>query len=255
MQVPFFFFANKLGYLDLSSALIVITGLFSAGVLINVSKLQFHLPALSSIRKHYQEIWGFSKFLVATSVLQWLSGNYFILIAGATLGPISVGAIRVAQNIMGILHVIFLALENVIPIKAASVYQKSDLEGLITYFKREGGKWLLIVISLIIPVAIFSPQIIKLFYGDQYDEYSWILSSYSGIYILIFIGVLLRFFIRTIEANRIIFTAYVLNTLFSLCMANYMLDNYQVQGLLIGLYSIQLITVLVMATMIKLELK
>ena len=155
----------------------------------------------------------------------------------------------------GILHVIFLALENVIPIKAASVYQKSDLEGLITYFKREGGKWLLIVISLIIPVAIFSPQIIKLFYGDQYDEYSWILSSYSGIYILIFIGVLLRFFIRTIEANRIIFTAYVLNTLFSLCMANYMLDNYQVQGLLIGLYSIQLITVLVMATMIKLELK
>lgn len=45
------------------------------------------------------EHWDFSKWLTVTALLQWFSGNLFIIAAGAILGPVAVGVTRMAQSI------------------------------------------------------------------------------------------------------------------------------------------------------------
>ena len=99
---------------------LLLTALFflyaSLTALISLKELRFKILDIKAV---VLEHWDFSKWLTATAILQWFSGNLFIIAAGAILGPRAVGATRMAQNVVGITHVLFLAMENIIPTRAS----------------------------------------------------------------------------------------------------------------------------------------
>lgn len=59
--------------------------------------------------------------------LQWGTGNLFIIMAGTPLGPWAVGVIRIMQNTMGLFNVLFIFLENVLPINFANIFKNMVL--------------------------------------------------------------------------------------------------------------------------------
>jgi O-antigen/teichoic acid export membrane protein len=255
LQGPAFFILNQFGFLDLDTALLVMIVLLAIGITMNIRVFQFKALPISTLKIFGKEVWQFSKFLLGTSVLTWLSGNYFIITAGVLLGPIYVGAFRIAQNVMGVLHVVLLSLENIIPIKAANIYDSNKIKGLINYLIVEFKKWFLVVFAFSTLVSLFASEIIQVVYGNQYSEYSWILTYYASIYILILLGTISRFFVRTVRANSIIFYSYVANTLFCVCTAKFLIGQFNIEGLLFGLYSAQVITLVVIIIMVKFQWK
>jgi len=148
------------------------------------------------------------------------------------------------QNIMGLCHVLFLAMENVVPIEAARQFHLDGENALIKYLTQTTWKLGLGFSVVLIFLVVFSPQILNKLYGAEAVEYTYIVLAYVLLYVLVFLGHPFRFFLRTIEKTHPIFIAYVVSSLFSLFFANVLLNMFGMNGLLFGLIATQLFTLL-----------
>jgi len=233
---------NHFEILSIHHIFLAISVLFSVSITYNLPKINLTLN-ISNIKNTISENWLFSKYLVGTALLQWVSGNFFIIVAGGVLGAVAIGAIRIAQNVVGVLHVLFLAMENIVPIKGAEILDKKGNISSLRYFKQmlfKGGALTLIVLLLI---AFFRTQIISIFYGDEYLQYVNLLLGFTALYVLVFVGTILGFVIRTFEMNSIFFWSYIITTLFGLMVAQPLITKTGIYGVLIGLFISQLINI------------
>lgn len=227
--------------MDTTSVLFVIAGTSALSVISGI----FFLNGISWQSNVFFQVfktnWHFSKWITASAVLQWTSGNLFIVAAGSILGPTVVGAIKAAQNIMGVSHILFQGLENIVPVKASYNYVQEGIQGLITYLNKT-VLWGGLATAIIAFTAGLMPKFwLILFYGEQYQEFGFILQWYAVIYLLIFIGLPLRAGLRAIETTRPIFIAYVLMTIFSIFTAKYSILFFGVHGVMVGILGTQVI--------------
>jgi len=193
------------------------------------------------IKKHYH----FSNWLLGTSILQWFSGNFFLLTAASTLGTTAVGAVRIGQNIVGLCHVLFLAMENIVPAEAAQLFLQKGTPGLIDYLKNSTKKMGVLLLSLLLLMAIAAPSLIQLFYGVNFISYSYIVWGYCWLYIFVFFGYPARYFFRTTQFTKPIFIAYCVSAIFSVVVAIPMVQTWGIMGVLSGLIASQILTLLV----------
>ena len=107
--------------LELKLVFLAISLSFGLSLVIGYSQIEKVSTSMAYKKLLLLKNWKFSKWLVYSAILQWGSGNFFILAAGAMLGSWSVGVIRVMQNTMGIFHVLFMALENILPISFSKI--------------------------------------------------------------------------------------------------------------------------------------
>ena len=194
-------------------------------------------PLISTIaRKH----WRFSSWLVGTALLQFFSSNYFLLAAAALLGPVALGALRMAQNLMGITHILFQAMENTVPVQAAKALTHDGYPGMLAYLKAVSLKAGTIVGIILLGVALFATPLIKLVYGADYESYGYLLQGYCLFYLFLFPGYPLRYLLRTIEFTRPVFSSYVISTIFSLLLAYPMVEYWGLMGVVWGLIATQI---------------
>jgi len=233
---------NHFDLLSIHYTFLSISVLFSASIIYNSTKVKL-IISFFNIKNTFTENWAFSKYLVGTALLQWISGNFFIIVAAGLLGPVAIGALKITQNVVGVLHVLFLAMENIIPIKAAEILDNEGSYKTVKYFKKmlfKGGTITLVVLVLI---AFFRSQIVFFFYGNEYIEYVNVLLGYTGIYLLVFVGTMMGFVIKTFEMNNIFFWSYIITTIFGLMAAKYLITETGIYGVLIGLFVTQLINI------------
>ena len=193
------------------------------------------------IKKHYH----FSNWLLGTSILQWFSGNFFLITAASTLGTTAVGAVRIGQNIVGLCHVLFLAMENIVPAEAAQLFLQKGMPGLINYLKNITKKMGVILLSLLLLMAVAAPSLIHLFYGVNFVTYSYVVWGYCWLYIFVFFGYPARYFFRTTQFTKPIFIAYCISAVFSVMVAVPMVQTWGIMGVLGGLITSQILTLLV----------
>jgi O-antigen/teichoic acid export membrane protein len=193
-------------------------------------------------KTHFQ----FSKWLLGTAITQWFAGNWFVVLSGVLLGPAAIGAIRIAQNILGLFHIPFLAIESYIPSKFMLVFQKVG----ISSFKKHFGKILISGLGLIsiclLVLSVFSEEVIRLIYGSEFIHLSYVVQIFCVLYVFVFSGTLLRIYLRTVEKTQFIFLGYILNLLFAILCAEYFIIHWGIYGVLAGLISSQIIMLLTM---------
>lgn len=182
---------------------------------------------------------NFSKWLIGTALLQWFSGNFFIIVAAALMSEAAVGAIRIIQNIMGLTHVLFLAMENIVPVKAALHFKEGGIKQLKTYLIYITGRAGILVLLVLLSLAVFRTYIIDFLYGKDYIEYSYLVIGFCLTYVLVFIGHPLRFALMTLEITKPIFVSYVLGAIFSLILAYPLVGQFGLIGVLIGIFVTQ----------------
>lgn len=229
------------GELDLARALIIVALSNSISSTYGILQMQDIRFNAKKVMKDFYECWNYSKWLMGTSVLQWVSGNFFIISAGGILGAASVGAIRMAQNIIGIMHILFLALENFIPVNAAKIYHSNGIKDLYQYLKKMTIVTGAATFFVLVLLAVFSDQVIQLLYGQEFVTYNKMLWGFALLYVFVFTGMPLRFAIRTVEKNRAIFISYLISAIFSLLLAAPMISKFGVAGVFAGLILSQII--------------
>jgi O-antigen/teichoic acid export membrane protein len=214
---------------------------FCLSVLFVFQTRSFPKFSITSFKLVFLESWSYSKWLVATALLQWFSGNFFILAAGSILGPVALGAIKIGQNVIGVFNVLFLTLENLVPVSASSIMKADGKKQMIKYLMGIEWKGLLVSSVLVAFLFYFSEQVLHVVYGSDFVAYAYVLKGFALLYILVFIGLPLRFALRTLRLTREIFVSYVITTLFSLGLAYPMVRHFEIQGVIAGLMLTQLI--------------
>lgn len=208
-----------------------------------IDTMTFDIKQISFVFKRH---WAVSKWMTASAIMQWISGNYFIVVAGVLLGPVAVGALKATQNIIGITHILFQGLENIVPVEASRHFVNNSLAGLKKYLLKIfiGGGSVIAIIALL--VSLYPNELLILVYGDQYGNYGNILRWYALIYVLMFFGLPLRFGLRVLENTKPLFISYLLATILSVFLANYFVANFGLNGVMYGLILMQFIMISVL---------
>ena len=197
-----------------------------------IEPIALNAVVLSNITSRH---WHFSKWLTGSALMQWATGNLFIIAAGAILGASAVGALRAAQNLMGLVHILFMGLENIVPSRAARLFHSGGKQALSKYLKKVtlfggGATAVIAVIAAAVP-ALW----LRLAFGSEFQGYGFILQWWAAIYVLIFLSLPLRAGLRAIEQPRAIFWAYLGMTLFSILAAYPMVENLGLTGAMGGI--------------------
>lgn len=241
------------GTLSLKNTLFGLLVAYGASSLVGFFKSNFSFSGFNktTIQTTLSEHYHFSIWLLGTSLLQWFSGNFFLVAAAGILGTVAVGALRMVQNMVGLCHVLFLAMENIVPAEAAQQFFHHGKEKMNTYLQRVtlvGGIPLLLILGAL---SLLAPWLIGLLYGEEYVPYSYLIWVYSAHYILVYLGYPLRFALRTVQYTSPIFVAYAISAGLSLALAFPMVNAWGMLGVMGGLMLSQIVTLLVYAFFLK----
>ena len=198
--------------------------------------------------------WRSSKWLVASATATWMSGNLLVVAAGGLLGVIAVGALKAAQSLMGVAHILFAGLENVAPIRAAQRFRFGGPNDLIAYLARVRVLGLAGTALIGLTFAVNPSFWLGRLFGPEFAEYGYLVRWYAVLYILMFLTVPLRFGLRAVERTAPIFAAYGASALFSLIVAYPLVRTFGLPGVLVGMLITQLILIVIMRAGLRVEL-
>jgi O-antigen/teichoic acid export membrane protein len=193
----------------------------------------------------------FSRWLIGSSVTQWFTGNSFVLASAVVMGPAIVGLIRVAQNLMGVTHVIFLAMENYAPQAALRQLRSDGILGLKKYISKLALINLQIVMFFICLLWIFPDAIIQFLYGEEYLKHLDFLLVYLFVYFAIALNATLKIYHRTIINTKAIFTADMISAVYSILLAYPLVSFFLDDGVIYGTITASTIVTLVLLFKIK----
>lgn len=176
-------------------------------------------------------------WLVGSSALQWGSGYFFVLASGWWLGVTALGALRLVQYLFGMVNLILQAFENYALPKLTQ--SKSNRK---QYYLRISKKFLLIVMPFLIVFCVFAKRFLHLLGGEVYEQYTFVIYGLSLVYIVMAVGYPIRMVIRVLHLDKAYFTAYIISVAFSLISAPWLLANYGLIGVLVGLMGSQLVS-------------
>lgn len=180
--------------------------------------------------------------LFLSSLLQWWSGNLFVVASGLFLGVAALGAFRLVQSMFGVLNLLLQTYENYVLPKAAKLYAASQVESKL-YLRSITSKGGILFAIVLIPLFAFSKYAIQLFGGAEYVDYHYIVRGMVILYCIIYAGYTVRMPIRILALNRSFFVGYCISFLFSVLSFNFLLNNFGIEGALAGLIINQLLMI------------
>jgi O-antigen/teichoic acid export membrane protein len=240
-QVISFTILGVINSLSVHLALIIVSVSFLLSSLFGLwshSKVTFSLNNVIPIIRNQ---WNFSRWLLSSSILHWLTGNLFLVAVGATIGTSAVGAIKIIQNLMGVLNVFFITLENYVPVSAVKLFAVEGRKSLITYLSRVSVKGMIFTFLVVSLLAVFSEPIIRFVYGEMYLEYKELIYGFGVIYLIVFIVLILQIAIRTLQSTKDIFISQVISAIFCILIASPVVHLFGIQGVIIGMAISQIV--------------
>ena len=131
---------------------------------------------------------------------------------------------------MGVVHVIPLALETVVPALAARIYHASGIPALIDYIKRVsfvGGAATTIIVS----VFSITPHFwLSLTFGESYHEFGNLIRWLAPVYVLAYLGMPVRAALRAIENTAPILAGTALASVLSIALIYPLIDQFGITG-------------------------
>jgi O-antigen/teichoic acid export membrane protein len=241
VQLPILFLLHRVGYLNSATALWVMAGTSIIGLLpawLWVEHLEFNWVWIKAVSRRH---WKISRWLGASSLLQWTSGNLFVLAAPIYYGASAVGALKASQVVMGVTHVWFQGLDNVVPVETARRLRQCGVHSMLVYTRSILLKWGGLTLLFAIVMAVAPSFWLGLIYGPQMVQYGYILRLYSLLYVIMFVGEPLRAGLQALEFTVPIFWSYLAMTTFAFVFAAPAAKWLGLNGTMLGLLGTQIL--------------
>ncbi|MGA2084513.1 MAG: hypothetical protein ABSG60_03225 [Terracidiphilus sp.] len=218
-QLPILFLLHRAGDLNSATALWVMAGTSIVGMVAGwfwVEPIEFKWEWIKAISRRH---WRISRWLGASALLQWTSGNLFVIAAPVYYGAAAAGVLRASQNLMGVTHVWFQGLDNVVPVETARRLREGGVHSMLAYTRSILLKWGGLTLLFATIMAVAPGFWLRLTYGSEMAQYGYILRLYALIYVLIFVGGPLRAGLLAMEFTVPIFWSYLAMTSFAIVFA------------------------------------
>lgn len=221
---------------------------FALSAIVLVSMLYgrdaFRACAWGGLKKFYivsRRHWRSSAWLGMSSVMQWVSGTYLIVLSGYMLGVGAVGGLKAAQSILGMIMMILQIIDNVLPPFASREYVRGGVNSLgrvLRYSLVFGG---IVIVAIALIIIASADSLMGIIYGDEFVEYGYLLQWFALIGVLMFVGFPLRIGLRTIEYTKPIFYGYVSVFVCALLVAYPLIEAFGLLGVMMSFLLFQIV--------------
>ena len=240
-QLPILFSLHHAGLLNSVTALWTMAGTSILGLLVGclwMERLEFDLNWIRSISIRH---WGVSRWLTGSALLTWLSSNLFVISAPIYYGAASAGVLKASQNVMGISHVWFQGLDNIVPAETARRLRDDGVNSMLAYTGYILVKWGGLTLLFALTIAATPGFWLRLIYTPEMAHYGYILRLYALLYVIVFVGGPMRAGLQALEYTKPIFWSYLAMTFFAFAFAVPMAKWLGLSGSLLGLIGTQIL--------------
>jgi O-antigen/teichoic acid export membrane protein len=240
-QLPILFLIHKAWHLNSTTALWTMAGTSILGIAAGwfwVEPLDFSWEWIRAVSRRH---WKISRWLGASSLLQWTSGNLFVLAAPVYYGAAAVGVLKASQNLMGVTHVWFQGLDNIVPTETARRLREGGVHSMLAYIRSILLRWGGLTLLFAIVMAVAPGFWLRLIYTSEMAQYGYILRFFALLYVMIFIGGPLRAGLQALEYTVPVFWSYLAMTAFSVAFAVPMAKWLGLRGTMLGLLGTQIL--------------
>ncbi len=236
-QLLLLLFLFRIMVLNTPMVLWLISGTSALAIIVGLYKISFASITRTMFNDISKKHWHFSKWMVASAMMQWISGNFYLVIAGTLLGPVAVGGVKAAQNIMGVTHILFQAMENFAPSQATKELSRGGISAMAAYLRKltligTAATAAFALIAFCIPGFLLS-----LLYGNEFGAYAFVLRWFCLIYISSFLALPLNAGLRALGKTKPLFFSVFSGGIFSLFSAYPFIYFFKLNGLMMGLLS------------------
>lgn len=238
-QVPIIFVFSRHAGFSASGALWIIGATSLVSFVVSwfwFEPVKIRLAALKQIALRH---WKISRWLAPSAFMQWSSGNLFTVAAPVYYGAAAAAILRSAQNIVGVAHIWFLGLDNVVPAEAARRMHSEGLDAAFNYIKQIVVRWGLVTLVFVCIVSAQPNLWLRLVYGDKYASYGYILQLYALLYLMTFFAGPLRAGLQALEYTAPVFWSYSAMTVFSVAFAAPFSRLLGLKGAMLGMIATQ----------------
>ena len=240
-QLPILFFLHQAGILNSATALWAMAGTSLLGMVPGffwMEPMTFSRARIEAIARRH---WKISRWLGASALLQWTSGNLFVIAAPVYYGAAAAGVLRASQNLMGVTHVWFQGLDNVVPVETARRFREGGVRPMLSYTRSILVRWGGLTLLFAIVIAVAPAFWLRMTYGPEMVQYGYILRLYALLYVVVFLGGPLRAGLQALEFTVPIFWSYLAMTAFAFSFAIPMAKWLGLSGSIVGLIVSQLL--------------
>jgi O-antigen/teichoic acid export membrane protein len=217
--------ANAFWAIAVSSAIAFVLGVLTE----NIS------PGWAYTFQAFQQSWQSGRDLLLAGQINWAGSQGILLFGASILGAKAAGGIRAAQNIIGPLNILFQAMENIIPIRAAQHYAQNQLTGLTVYLKKISLLGGLLLAVPCITIALFSKALMELTYGKTYAVFA-VLITWQVVYMfMVFFIQQAFYFLRTIGYTKTIVLTTAISSGVGFLFTAILVYNLQELGIMVAL--------------------
>ncbi len=234
------FFALK-NSLTLESTLWICALSFAPAILIALFWAKPKMYNWKQIQYAFSLHYNQSRWMLLSALMQWLSGNFFVVSAGWWLGAAALGALRIGQYLFGFINVFMQAVESYALPKVSET--TSNTANTFLYLKTLLLKLFKTAIPIILLIVIFSQPLLRLLKIETTPEHFYVIIGLALTQMVIVFGYPVRIAIRVLKLNRNYFIGYVMATTFSLLTAYIIIHQWQVRGVVVGIFCSQIILV------------
>jgi O-antigen/teichoic acid export membrane protein len=163
--------------------------------------------------------WEFSKWLLPSAVMHWLTSQAYILVCGIVLGAAATGSLRAALGLTGVLNILVQALDSFAPAQASRAFHRGGRAELLEYIVRLAVLLGVLTTVTVIALNLAPGRTISLIYGKQYEEAGYLVRWLCAPTVFYIVAVILTIWAATMERTRLIFRSYLAATIFTVVAA------------------------------------
>lgn len=190
----------------------------------------------SYLHSHIKE----GKWLFLTALSQWWNSNLFMVATGSFLGIAALGALRLAQSLLGVFNMLLQLFENYILPQTASKLNDNTDKGIryIISINRKAG---LFFLPALLFIFLFADHLIAIAGGGNFPEASFVLKWLCILYAIIYLSQPTRAMIRALLLSQHFFYGYLLSLIISLISYRFLLARFGLNGAIMGLILSQIV--------------
>ena len=177
--------------------------------------------------------WRFSKWLIPSALMHWLTSQAYVLMCGIVLGAAMTGSLRAAMGLTGVLNILVQALDSFAPAQASRAFHRGGRAELLDYVVRLAVLLGALTTATVIALNMAPELAIRLVYGQQYEGVGYLVRWLCAPAVFYIAAVVLTIWAAAMERTQLIFRSYLAATIFTV-VAAYPLAHFGGLGGILG---------------------
>lgn len=195
----------------------------------------------AALRRQVIRHWTFSKWLLPSAVMFWMTSQAFVLMSGIVLGAAVTGTLKAAITITGVITSLMQALDSFAPMQASRAFKAQGRDGLLRYLARLSLSMAALLAVFVLLLTHDTEAVVRMIYGREFEGLGYAVQWLCATSVVYGVSVLLNIWAAAIERTQLIFVSYAAATLFTVIAAYPLTTMFGLQGVLWGMVIVEVI--------------